>query len=75
MAKIIGQQGETRYLIDAGTDDQGLRIARIYDAGTDSVSDPPMPVESITAMSPGWNPPTDPRSVLATIADRADELL
>jgi ribosomal protein S27E len=67
-AKIIGQQGKTRFLIEAGKVD-GLPAGRVYDATTDELSDA-LPIGSITAHSPGWDSPTASETFLKNVRER-----
>jgi len=70
--KIIGQQGETRFLIEAGKV-EGLPAGRVYDVTTGELSDA-LPVGSITAHSPGWEEPTASDEFLANVRERVAAL-
>lgn len=72
MVKIVGQQGATRFLIDAGEID-GLPAARIYDIATNELGDP-VAVGSITAHSPGWEKPFASDAFLETVRESVEAL-
>jgi len=77
--KIIGQQGPTRFLVDAGKvadgePNAGLPAARVYDVVTDFLGEPTA-IGAITAHSPGWDEPTAPDELLETVRERVAALL
>jgi hypothetical protein len=73
VTKIIGQQGDSQFLIDAGVGDGDLPLGRVYDSTMDSLSDP-LPIGSVTAHSPGWTEPSASSAFLAHVRERVAAL-
>lgn len=54
---ILAQKGDNLFMIDAGKDDDGLDLVRVYNVLTGDYGDPIL-LGSLTAHAPGWGPIT-----------------
>ena len=68
IGKVLAQNGDQRFMIDAGEDD-GLRVVRVYDMLLQTLGEPVLE-GSLRAFDPGWVPPTASPNVITVIEEK-----